>query len=260
MIWAIFLLAASAFPASAADKAAVSALPAAVSQEDPVFAERRAEMIEAIANYDPSRPFTNGRVLTAMRDIPRHLFVPKHLIERAYDDTPLSIGEGQTISQPYIVAFMTHAVEPKPEDKVLEIGTGSGYQAAVISKLVRAVYTIEILPSLARRAEQTLKRLGYKNIHVKTGDGYLGWPKAAPFDSIIVTCAPDHVPQPLVDQLKIGGRMVIPIGEEKGGFWVLQELVLLRKTPEGVRREKTLDVSFVPMTGQAQKRKPKPRP
>jgi protein-L-isoaspartate(D-aspartate) O-methyltransferase len=220
-------------------------------------ADKRAEMIEAIANYDPARPFTNGRVLTAMQEIPRHLFIPKELEGSAYDDAPQPIGEGQTVSQPYIVAFMTHAAEPMPGDKVLEVGTGSGYQAAVLSRLVGSVYSIEILPSLAGRAEKTLKRLGFKNVHVLAGDGYRGWPKAAPFDAILVTCAPDHIPQPLIDQLKEGGRMVIPVGSEKGGLWFAQELVLLRKTKDGVKREKTLDVSFVPMAGEAQI-KPKP--
>lgn len=221
-------------------------------------ADKRAQMLETIANYDPERPFTNGRVLTAMQEVPRHLFVPRELEGSAYDDAPQPIGEGQTVSQPFIVAYMTHLAEPKPEDRVLEVGTGSGYQAAVLSKLVGSVYSIEILPSLAKRAEKALKRLGYPTVHVMAGDGYRGWPKAAPFDAILVTCAPDHIPQPLIDQLKVGGRMVIPVGAERGGLWFAQELILLRKTKDGVRREKALNVSFVPMTGEAQKVDPKP--
>lgn len=223
-------------------------------------ADKRAQMLETIAAYDPARPFTNGRVLTAMQEVPRHLFVPAELEGSAYDDAPQPIGEGQTVSQPFIVAFMTHLAEPMPGDKVLEVGTGSGYQAAVLSKLVDEVYSIEIVPSLARRAEKALKRLGYRNVRVQAGDGYRGWPKAAPFDAILVTCAPDHIPQPLIDQLKEGGRMVIPVGSEKGGLWFAQELILLRKGKDGVRREKTLNVSFVPMTGEALQSSSRPVP
>ena len=148
-----------------------------------------------------------------MASVPREKFVPTELRARAYDDRPLPIGYGQTISQPYIVAFMTEQIQPKTDQRVLEIGTGSGYQAAVLSELVAEVYTIEIVRPLAQRAEAVLRELGYKNVHVKAGDGYKGWPEHAPFDAIIVTAAPDHVPQPLVEQLKEGGRMIIPVGK-----------------------------------------------
>ena len=161
-------------------------------------------------------------------------------------DYPLPIGHGQTISQPYIVAFMTEQLEPKPTDRVLEIGTGSGYQAAVLAELVAQVYTIEIIEELAQRAAADLKRLGYTNVHVRAGDGYQGWAEAAPFDAIIVTCAPEHVPQPLIDQLKEGGRMIIPVGR----VWN-QELVLLRKRGGKLEQHAVLPVSFVPMTGEA---------
>jgi protein-L-isoaspartate(D-aspartate) O-methyltransferase len=165
----------------------------------------------------------------------------------AYADHPLPIGEGQTISQPYIVAFMTELLDPQPEDKVLEIGTGSGYQAAVLSELVRHVYTIEILPSLAQRAAETLRVNAYQNVTVITGDGYLGLPDVAPFDGIIVTAAPEEVPGPLLEQLAIGGRMVIPVGE------VYQELQVIVRTEKGFETKSVLPVRFVPMTGESQK-------
>jgi protein-L-isoaspartate(D-aspartate) O-methyltransferase len=193
----------------------------------------------------PDRGITDARVLAAMDKVPRHEFVPANLRAQAYEDHPLPIGYDQTISQPFIVAFMTEKLEPKPTEKVLEIGTGSGYQAAVVAELVRAVYTIEIVEPLAHRAELDLKRLGYTNVMVRAGDGYKGWPEAAPFDAIIVTCAPDHVPQPLVDQLKEGGRMIIPVGPPGD-----QELYVLRKKGEKVERRAVLPVRFVPMTGQ----------
>jgi protein-L-isoaspartate(D-aspartate) O-methyltransferase len=192
----------------------------------------------------PDRGITNARVLAVIGKVPRHEFVPAELRAQAYEDRPLPIGFDQTISQPFIVAFMTEQLEPKPTDKVLEIGTGSGYQAAVLSELVQAVYTIEIVEPLARRAEADLKRLGYTNVVVRAGDGYKGWPDAAPFDAVIVTCAPDHVPQPLVDQLKEGGRMIIPVGPLGN-----QELYLLRKREGKVERRAILPVRFVPMTG-----------
>ena len=192
----------------------------------------------------PDRGITNARVLAALGKVPRHEFVPVALRAQAYDDRPLPIGFDQTISQPFIVAFMTEQLEPKPTDKVLEIGTGSGYQAAVLSQLVREVCSIEIVEPLARRAEADLKRLGYTNVTVRAGDGYKGWPDAAPFDAIIVTCAPDHVPQPLVDQLKQGGRMIIPVGPAGE-----QELYVLRKRGAKVERRAVLPVRFVPMTG-----------
>jgi protein-L-isoaspartate(D-aspartate) O-methyltransferase len=188
-----------------------------------------------------------GRVL-------RHEFVPERLRRSAYEDHPLPIGHGQTISQPFVVAFMTEQLDPKPTDRVLEIGTGSGYQAAVLAELVERVYTIEIVEDLARRALADLRRLSYTNVQVRAGDGYQGWPEAAPFDAVIVTCAPNRVPQPLVDQLKDGGRMIIPVGTT----WN-QELVLLRKRAGKLEQQEVLPVSFVPMTGEAEGR-PKPEP
>jgi protein-L-isoaspartate(D-aspartate) O-methyltransferase len=179
-----------------------------------------------------------------MGRVPRHEFVPADYRALAYDDHPLPIGHGQTISQPFIVAFMTEKLEPKSSDKVLEIGTGSGYQAAVLAELVSKVYTLEIVEPLAHRAEADLKRLGYTNVMVRAGDGYQGWPDAAPFDAVIVTCAPNHVPQPLVDQLKEGGRMIIPV--DSAGD---QELYVLRKKGGKVEKQAVLPVRFVPMTG-----------
>jgi protein-L-isoaspartate(D-aspartate) O-methyltransferase len=188
---------------------------------------------------------TNTRVLAAMGKVSRHEFIPPELRHRAYDDGPLPIGYGQTISQPYIVAFMTEKLELKLTDRVLEVGTGSGYQAAVLAELAKEVYSIEIVGELARRAAVDLKRLGYTNVCVRAGDGYQGWPEAAPFDAIIVTCAPEQVPQPLVDQLKEGGRMIIPVGPN----WD-QNLVLLRKQNGRLEQHAVLPVRFVPMTGQ----------
>jgi protein-L-isoaspartate(D-aspartate) O-methyltransferase len=184
-----------------------------------------------------------------MGTVPRHEFVPTAERARAYQDHALPIGNGQTISQPYIVAFMTQALEPRPTDRVLEIGTGCGYQAAVLSPLVREVYTIEIIEPLARRAAADLKRLGCTNVQVRAGDGYLGWPEAAPFDAIIVTCAPEHVPQPLLDELREGGRMIIPVGSRGRRAGVVSA------HQEGGRAERqaVLPVRFVPMTGRATK-------
>jgi protein-L-isoaspartate(D-aspartate) O-methyltransferase len=192
------------------------------------------------------RDIRNPRVIEAMRTVPRHLLVPEDVRPMAYGDHPLPIGHGQTISQPYIVAFMTEILDPQPGDRVLEIGTGSGYQAAILAQLVEQVYTIEIVGPLAERAMGDLHNLGYKNIHVRAGDGYLGWPEAAPFDSIIVTCAPENIPQPLVEQLREGGRMIIPIGG------LHQELVLLKKIDGEIQKQAVLPVRFVPMTGKAQ--------
>lgn len=192
------------------------------------------DQIEARGVRDPG-------VLAAMRKVQRHLFVPDRLRNRAYGDHPLPIGEGQTISQPYIVALMTETIRPDPAMKVLEIGTGSGYQAAVLAELCKSVYTIEIVDSLGRRAGQILSGL-YENVHVRIGDGYQGWPEAAPFDAIIVTCAPKDVPRPLADQLKEGGRMVIPVG--KAGA---QELVVLTKKDGRLERQAIVPVRFVPM-------------
>ncbi len=185
----------------------------------------------------------------AMRAVPRHEFVPENLRSAAYRNTPLPIGHGQTISQPYIVAYMTAALELEPGDKVLEVGTGSGYQAAVLAEVVSQVYTIEIIEALAESARERLQRLGYENVTVRAGDGYFGWPEEAPFDAIIVTAAPGHVPTPLVEQLEPGGRMIIPVGP----VFSVQTLILLQKEQDGsVRTRQLLPVRFVPMTGRAQ--------
>jgi protein-L-isoaspartate(D-aspartate) O-methyltransferase len=175
--------------------------------------------------------------------------VPPGYRDHSYRDLPLPIGGGQTIAQPYVVAYMTEQLRLKGNERVLEVGTGSGYQAAVLAELCREVYTIEIVESLARQAEKDLKRLGYKNVQVRTGDGYRGWPGKAPFDAIIVTAAPDHVPQPLLDQLKVGGRMVLPVGGRE------QELILITRDEKGLHRSRLLAVRFVPMTGEAQQKR-----
>ena len=190
------------------------------------------------------------KVAQAMRDTPRHEFVPANLRAKAYFDMALPIGDQQTISSPLIVSQMTQALDPQPGDKVLEIGTGSGYQAAVLSPLVKEVYTIEIVESLGKSAEAKLKRLGYKNVHVKVGDGYLGWPEHAPFDKIIVTCSPEKVPQPLVDQLADGGLMIVPVGERYS-----QTLYMLRKKGKELESEALLPTLFVPMTGKAEEQR-----
>jgi protein-L-isoaspartate(D-aspartate) O-methyltransferase len=196
------------------------------------------------------RGVNDARVLAAMAKVPREEFVTPESRVASYEDGPLPIGYGQTISQPYIVAFMTEQLRPKPSDRVLEVGTGSGYQAAILAELVSEIYSIEIVEPLAKNAEATLQRLGYKNVHVKFGDGYKGWPETAPFDAIIVTCAPDKVPQPLVDQLKDDGRMVIPVGDR-----FAQQLYLLEKKNGQLKQSATLPVRFVPMTSEAQKAK-----
>jgi protein-L-isoaspartate(D-aspartate) O-methyltransferase len=214
-------------------------------EEDHFAAGRRRMVQEQLSGS--GRNITNARVLAVMEKIPRHEFVPSEFRFRAYEDRALPIGYDQTISQPYIVAFMTEQLDPRPTDRVLEIGTGSGYQAAVLALLVAEVYTIEIIEPLAQRAEADLKRLGYTNIRVRAGDGSPGWPEAAPFDTIIVTCAPGKVPPPLVEQLRDGGRMIIPVGP-----WGDQELVLLRKQGEQLEQRAVLPVRFVPMTGGAQ--------
>ena len=190
-----------------------------------------------------ARDIRSPRVIDAMLTVPRHLFVPEARRAEAYRDFPLPIGSGQTISQPYIVAFMTQALDLLPDHRVLEIGTGSGYQAAVLSTLAREVYTIEIVPSLANRARETLSNLGYRNVEVRTGNGYLGWPEHAPYDRIMVTAAPDEVPPALLEQLAVGGLMAIPVGTGS------QELRILRRTATGTELVDTLPVRFVPMTG-----------
>jgi protein-L-isoaspartate(D-aspartate) O-methyltransferase len=192
-----------------------------------------------------ARGVRDPRVIEAMRKVPRHLFVPAADRDRAYADSPVPIGEGQTISQPFLVALMTDLLAPKPGDTVLEVGTGSGYQAAVLAELVARVYTIEIVEPLGRRAMQLLEQLGYRNVEVRIGDGYNGWVEAAPFDSIIVTAAPAEIPKPLIDQLKPGGRMVIPAGESSDR----QDLLLVEKQPDGTSTtRRTLPVRFVPLT------------
>ena len=192
-----------------------------------------------------ARDISSPKVLAAMRKIPRHAFVPAGIVADAYQDSALPIRLSQTISQPYIVAYMTQALALRGTERVLEIGTGSGYQAAVLAEIVPEVYTIEIVPELAARAKTTLQSLGYTKIRFRTGDGYAGWSEFAPFDAIIVTAAPERVPQPLIDQLKPGGRMIIPVGRGD------QELVLIEKGPTGITRRSTIPVRFVPMTGKA---------
>lgn len=194
-----------------------------------------------------SRNITDQNVLRAMRKVPRHLFVSKRYRSEAYDDHPLPIAGGQTISQPYIVAIMTELIQVDSSSKVLEIGTGSGYQAAILGEISDSVYTIEIIPELAERSAELLDSLGYKSVNARAGDGYLGWPEAEPFDAIIVTAAAPKIPQPLVDQLKIGGRMVIPVG--KG----TQDLIRITKNETGILKKSIIPVRFVPMTGEIQK-------
>ena len=207
---------------------------------DGAFASSGGTMIEKQLR---PRGIDDPRVLRVMAKVPREKFIAKELTASAYEDRPLPIGFGQTISQPFIVAFMTQALKPKPTDRVLEIGTGSGYQAAVLGELVAQVYTIEIVRPLAQRAAIVLNALGYKNVLVKAGDGYKGWPEHAPFDAIIVTAAPDHIPQPLIEQLKEGGRMVIPVGGE-----LVQRLNVLEKRGGEVKQIAALPVKFVPLT------------
>ena len=204
-------------------------------------AEARRAMIDEQLR---TRGISDPRVLAAMGAVPRERFVPEHLVSRAYDDGPLPIGAGQTISQPYIVAYMAEALAIAPHHKVLEIGTGSGYHAAVLGQLAREVYTIEIVPVLASSAKALLKELGYANIHVREGDGYAGLPEQAPFDRILVTAAPDQIPQPLIDQLAAGGRLVIPVGQQG----VTQWMTILEKTTKGVTQRQTIPVQFVPFT------------
>ena len=216
-------------------------------QESPedMYTEAREAMVRT--QIEP-RGVKDKLVLEAMRKVARHRFVPASLEDRAYSDGPLPIGEGQTISQPYIVALMTELLGLKAGDKVLEIGTGSGYQAAVLAEIVEQVYTIEIICSLAETAEKRLKEMGYENITVRCADGYQGWEEHAPFDGVIVTAAPDHIPQPLVDQLKVGAKLVIPVGD------VFQELMVITKTETGIKKMNAIPVRFVPMTGEAEKR------
>ncbi|MGE5248532.1 MAG: protein-L-isoaspartate(D-aspartate) O-methyltransferase [Verrucomicrobiota bacterium] len=214
----------------------------APGMDDP-FARKRAEMV-----YDQleREGISDPQVLAAMREVPRHLFVPPEYRRRAYDPYPVPIGEGQTISQPYIVAFMTQILRLRETDRVLEVGTGSGYQAAIAARLAREVYTVEINESLAERSARTLSELGYRNVVVRQGDGYYGWEEKAPFDAIIVTCAGGHIPPPLLRQLADGGRMIMPVG----GLFLTQNLVFLEKDARGIVTQRTvLPVAFVRLLG-----------
>jgi protein-L-isoaspartate(D-aspartate) O-methyltransferase len=230
-------------PALLAAVALIAGCRAPEAQQPPAGDRRDAERRRMVEQQLRARDITDARVLDAMGRVPRHLFVPEPNRAAAYGDHPLPIGHEQTISQPYIVAFMTQALEVGPGHRVLEIGTGSGYQAAVLAELAGQVYTIEIVPPLADRARRTLRDLGYRNIEVRTGNGYEGWPEHAPYDRIMVTAAPDHVPPALVEQLKVGGLMAIPVGTD------VQELRIMRRTASGMETITTLPVRFVPMTG-----------
>ncbi len=225
-------------------------LSAACAQQSDFTAARTRLLAEIERDFRETASSTgrariDPRVLAAIGRVPRHRLVPAHLADRAYETRPLPIGHDQTISQPFIVALMTDLAEPQPTDRVLEIGTGSGYQAAVLAELVARVYTIEIVRPLGERAAELLVALGYRNIETRIGDGYLGWPEAAPFDAIVVTAAPEHMPQPLIDQLAPGGRLIAPVGARGG----IQSLQLLRKDKDGraVTRS-VLPVRFVPLT------------
>src|SRR5262245_5692937 len=237
LLWVILLALAGAFPGWAA------------AQNRTQLEQARHKLVDDIL---VPAGVTNPRVVQAMRDTPRHEFVSRDQIAKAYLDMALPIGGQQTISSPLIVSQMTQALDPQPGDKVLEIGTGSGYQAAVLSPLVKDVYTIEIVEALGKSAEAKLKKLGYKNVHVKVGDGYLGWPEHAPFNKIIVTCSPENVPQPLIQQLADGGLMIVPVGERYS-----QTLYMLRKKGEKLESEALLPTLFVPMTGKAEEQRGK---
>jgi protein-L-isoaspartate(D-aspartate) O-methyltransferase len=221
--------------------------PPAFPSEDPKLAEARKRMVERDLR---GRDITDPKVLEIMGRVPRHLFVQPSLRNKAYADHPLPIGEGQTISQPYIVALMTQILNLQPGERVLEIGAGSGYQAAVLAELTDQVYTIEIIESLTQQAAQRLKQLGYDKVKVKYGDGYFGWEEAAPFDAIIVTCAANHIPPPLIKQLKEGGRLIIPLGSTT----YFQTLTLLVKKSGKADIQHLTGVAFVPMTGEALKK------
>ena len=207
---------------------------------------RQAERDQMVQEQIMARGVTDPRVLHVMRTIPRHQFVLESDVEEAYEDHPLSIGFGQTISQPYIVAFMTEALNLQPHERVLEIGAGSGYQAAVLSQLAKKVFSIEIVESLADRAKKTLNNLGINTVIIRTGDGYQGWFNEAPFDAIMLSAAPEHIPQPLLDQLVIGGRLILPLGK------MVQRLILMKRTQEVWKKDELFPVAFVPMTGEVQ--------
>jgi len=217
--------------------------------QETAFAQKRRQMVDIQIK---ARGVKDTRVLAAMLKVNRHRFVPSHVRHRAYEDHPLPIAEGQTISQPYIVALMSELMALKGTERVLEIGTGSGYQAAILAELAREVYTIEIFESLARQSEGLLKELGYRNILVKSGDGFQGWQEFAPFDGIIVTCAPEKIPPPLLEQLAEGGRLVIPVGKH----W--QDLKLVRKTMGRIKEEDIIPVRFVPMLREKSQKIPPP--
>ena len=220
--------------------AAILCMPAGYACDMEDFDRARARMVK---EQIVSRGIKDPRVIKAMETVPRHFFVPPATRHFSYGDYPVSIGEGQTISQPYIVAYMTEALELSADDRVLEIGTGSGYQAAILAELAKEVYSIEIIEMFGKRADIVLGELGYKNIHIMIGDGHKGWPDKAPFDAIIVTCAADDIPQALVSQLKDGGRMIIPVGRRDG----VQQLVKLTKAGDSIKTRKVMDVRFVPM-------------
>jgi protein-L-isoaspartate(D-aspartate) O-methyltransferase len=228
------------------------AVPWHASAQDP-YVDQRRRLVDRIVvetkatSHDTGIDRLRDSVLRAMRTVPRHRFVPPALAAQSYRDEPLPIGAGQTISQPFIVALMTELLDPRPDARVLEIGTGSGYQAAVLAECVAKVYTIEIVAPLGERAREVLNGLGYKNVEVRIGDGYKGWPEAAPFDAIIVTAAPDHIPQPLIEQLAPRGRMVIPVGSRHG----TQDLLVITKDADGrAVTKRTIEVRFVPLTRQ----------
>ena len=217
--------------------------------DHPAFQERVGERRRMLRRQIELRKVRDPNVLKAMRVVPRHVFIPDGQRPYAYEDRPLPIGNGQTISQPYIVAFMTEALKLDPNSLVLEIGTGSGYQAAVCAEIAKKVYTIEIVEPLAASSAKLLKQLGYRNVHVRAGDGYYGWPQKAPFDAILGTAAAEKIPPPLVEQLKKGGRMILPVGDERG----FQYLILLTKDEQGrLRQKNVMPVLFVPMTGRVQ--------
>ena len=243
MVWCVVLVCGAACAAHNGTLRSSSGEPVqtGASQNDDARNERaRRRMVEEQIR---ARDINDRAVLEAMRRVPRHRFVPASQVRFAYEDRPLPIGYEQTISQPYIVAYMTEAARIPRGGKVLEIGTGSGYQAAILGELAREVYTIEIIPELAESASRSLAELGYRNVQVRAGNGYAGWPEHAPFDAIIVTAAPEQVPQALIDQLAVGGRMVIPVGRGN------QEMMIITKTERGVVSRRTIPVRFVPMTG-----------
>ncbi|HET6892064.1 MAG TPA: protein-L-isoaspartate(D-aspartate) O-methyltransferase [Pyrinomonadaceae bacterium] len=234
LLFSIFLLSLLACaPQSASEEPAVQN----VSEDN--FARQRRRLVDQLK----AEGIKSQGVLDALLKVPRHKFVPSSSRHLSYENRPLPIGQGQTISQPFIVGYMTEAAEIAPGEKVLEIGTGSGYQAAVLAELAKQVYSIEIIPELAEGARVVLRELGYKNVEVRTGNGYAGWPEHAPFDAIVVTAAPDEVPKALVEQLAVRGKMVVPVGS---GF---QQMVIINRTESGVVERRTIPVAFVPMTG-----------